>query len=136
MRPKTHIKIFAIATLVWAVFVVAGLPDYYLQHPATTMVFFDIFLIIPFSAIIYHVFIPIKPQRRMKISLWYAFYFTVPFFLYDWIFCGLYLGHGFDFLTVYWFLTVYYFIPWVLFPLIAYGLNHKNENRTNKHKSE
>ena len=52
-----------------------------------------------------------------------SFYFTVPLALYDWLYCGLYLGHGIEFVSRYWYLSVYYAIPWILLPLMALLLN-------------
>jgi hypothetical protein len=123
MRLKHHIRIFFIATIVWFLFLLLGMPDYYLQYSIQTMILFVILLLIPIFIIILLVFKPIKSQRRLTISYWYAFYFTVPLAIYDSIFCGLYLGYGIRFLVVFWFLSIYYVIPWILFPIIAVGLN-------------
>ena len=35
----------------------------------------------------------------------------------------MYLGHGIQFITIYWYLTVYYLIPWALLPLAALHLD-------------
>ena len=123
MRKKIHIRIFIIATIVWLVFLLFGMPDYYLQYSIQIMILFVSILLIPFSIIIVFVFKPIKPQNRLKLSLWYAFYFTVPLAIYDLIYCGFYLGYGISFLIVFWFLSIYYVIPWILFPIIAQLLN-------------
>jgi hypothetical protein len=121
----THLRILIIATLVWLAFLAAGLPDYYLQYSDAVMLWFDILLLLPFSAIIWYIFKPFKKSRRMKLALWYAFYFTVPLAVYDYIYCGLYLGHGWNFVTVFWFLSVYYIIPWIIFPAIVLILNRR-----------
>jgi hypothetical protein len=123
MRLKNHIKILIIATLVWLFFLLLGMPDYYLQYSTNTMIWFTILLLIPFSIIIWYIFKPIKKSKRIKISLWYALYFTVPLAVYDYLFCGIYLDYGFRFITVFWFLSVYYLILWFLFPGIAFILN-------------
>jgi hypothetical protein len=107
-----HIRIFLIATVVWAGFWVAGLPSYYQQYSNVLMIWFD------------------SPERRLTIALWLAFYFTVPLALYDWLYCGLYLGHGIQFISRYWYLTVYYAIPWVLLPLVALLLNRARPGQT------
>jgi len=75
--------------------------------------------------IIYFVLKPLGSERRLAIAFWYAFYFTIPFAMYDSIYCGLYLGYGIRFMGVFWFLSVYYLIPWVLLPMIAKFLNLK-----------
>ena len=62
-------------------------------------------------------------------SLWLAFYFTVPLFFYDLIYCGCYLGHGISFIWEYWYLTVYYILPWIIIPLTGWWVDqrHKQE---------
>ena len=126
MKIKNHIRIFLVASLVWLLFFLAGMPDYYLQYSNRSMILFVLLLLIPIAVIIFLVFKPISGGRRIKIALWYAFYFTIPLAIYDSLYCGIYLGYGIDFIFVFWFLTVYYLIPWILFPLVAFILNRKN----------
>ena len=123
MAMRDHIRIFLIATVVWVSFWAAGLPSYYQQYSNLLMIWFDLLLLIPIAAIAYLVLRRLRLERRLKTTLWLAFYFTVPLSVYDWLYCGLYLGHGVQFISIYWYLTVYYAIPWVLFPLIALLLN-------------
>lgn len=123
MRKRNHIRILVIATSVWVIFLLAGMPDYYLQYSNQHMLLFVIVLIIPISIIITKVFRPINPQKRLKISFWYAFYFSVPLAIYDILYCAIYLGYGINFIVVFWFLSIYYLIPWILFPMIAHKLN-------------
>lgn len=111
------------ATVVWAGFWIVGLPSYYQQYSSLQMVWFCALLLIPIAAIAYLVLRRIRAERRLTIALWLAFYFTVPLAIYDWLYCGLYLGHGVQFLSRFWFLTVYYAIPWALLPLTARLLN-------------
>ena len=127
MRTKTHLQIFTIATVVWLLFFIAGMPDYYLQYSNTSLIWYVILLIIPFSVIIFFVFKPIRKNKRIKISIWYSFYFTVPLFIYDTVYCGIYLGYSYKFILTFWFLSVYYIIPWILFPVIALLLNKKSD---------
>jgi len=128
MIVKLHLRILIYATIVWILFFLAGMPDYYLQYSTKSIILYEILLLIPFSVIIWFIFRPIKTSRRIKLSLWYSFYFTVPLSIYDYIYCGIYLGYGLRFIYVFWFLTVYYIIPWILFPLIAILLNKKTSN--------
>jgi len=125
MKLKTHMRIFLVASLIWFVFLLAGMPEYYLQYSDQTMILFVLILLIPISLILVFVFKRIKQKKRMKIAVWYAFYFTVPFFIYDSIYCGVLLDHGIKFIIIFWFLSIYYLIPWVLFPVIATVLNRK-----------
>ena len=120
---QNHIRIFLIATVVWAVFWIAGLPSYYQQYSNLLMIWFDSLLLIPIATIVYFVLKRLQSEKRPMIAFWLAFYFTVPLSVYDWLFCGLYLGHGVQFITIYWYLSIYYMIPWFLFPLIVLILN-------------
>ncbi|MGB6995134.1 MAG: hypothetical protein WBG00_18060 [Thermoanaerobaculia bacterium] len=111
-----------IATVVWAGFWIAGLPSYYQQYSKLLMIWFDSLVLIPIAGIAYFVLRRVRPGKRLTIALWLAFYFTVPLAVYDWLYCGLYLGHGVQFISRYWYLSVYYAIPWVLLPLVAFFL--------------
>ncbi|MGD8996443.1 MAG: hypothetical protein PVH34_14585, partial [Syntrophobacterales bacterium] len=104
MTKRGHIRIFLIATVVWGGFWLAGLPSYYQQYSTVPMVWFDSLVLIPISVIVYFVLKRLKPERRLPVALWLAFYFTVPLALYDWLYCGLYLGHGIQFISRSWYL--------------------------------
>lgn len=127
MKSKIHLRLFIFATCFWVLFFLAGLPDYYLQYSAKSVMLYDILLIIPFSLIIWFTLRPVKASRRIRISIWYSFYFTVPLAIYDYTYCGIYLGYGFNFIYVFWFASIYYIIPWILFPVIATVLNYNSE---------
>ena len=47
----------------------------------------------------------------------------MPLALYAWLYCGVWLAHGYRFIWQYWYLTIYYAIPWILLPLTALLLN-------------
>jgi hypothetical protein len=123
MTIRGHVGIMLVATVVWAGFWIAGLPSYYQQYSNLQMIWFALLVLIPIAVITYFVLRRLPPEDRLTIALWLAFYFTVPLAVYDWLYCGLHLGHGVGFLSRYWYLTVYYAIPWVLLPLMALLLN-------------
>jgi len=125
-----HIRLLLIATCVWAGFWVGGLPSYYQQYSTTSMVIFDLVVLVPITVLVYLVVRGLKRERRLKVSVWFAFYFTVPLAIYDWIYCGVYLGHGIQFLARFWYLSVYYVIPWIVMPMVALILNHRSERAT------
>jgi hypothetical protein len=87
------------------------------------MMWLDVFLLAPITVVVYVVLRRVESPRRIKVALWLAFYFTVPFVLYDWLYCGMYLGHGGAFFFHFWYLTVYYVVPWVLIPAVAMHVN-------------
>jgi hypothetical protein len=39
--------------------------------------------------------------------------FSLPFAVLDTLYCGVYLGHGADYLWKFWYLTVFYVSPWM-----------------------
>ena len=124
MPIRSHFGILLIATVVWAGFWLAGLPSYYQQYSKLAMIWFVSLVLIPIGAVAYVFLKRLRPERRLTIGCWLAFYFTVPLAVYDWLYCGLHLGHGAGFIARYWYLSVYYAIPWILLPLTALLLNH------------
>lgn len=126
MKIRGHIKILVIVTFVWALFWLLGLPDYYQQYTDLWMLVFDISILIPITVFVIWLLNRTPKKYRASMSLWLAFYITVPLFIYDYLYCGLYLGHGLSFLTKYWYISIYYIIPWILCPVATAYVNYKN----------
>ena len=126
MKKRHHLRLLGLATVVWAAFLIAGLPEYYQQYPPGFMVVFDLLVLIPIAIVYRAVLGRVQPQRRMEVALWIAFYFTVPLAVYDDVYCGLVLGFGFRFVVDFWYLSVYYFIPWLLAPAIVWTLDRRD----------
>ena len=125
MRRRSHISLYLIATSVWAAFLIGGLPSYYQQYSTATMAMFDLVVLVPIAGAAYFVLRQIRGGKRLRVSLWIAFYFTVPLAVYDWLYCGVYLGHGMEFVRTFWYLSVYYVIPWILLPVVALTLDRR-----------
>jgi hypothetical protein len=125
MTRRAHLRLLLVATISWAGFWVAGLPAYYQQYSRTFMMWFDVLVLVPLSAVFLFVLHRAPQKRRIALSLWMAFYFTVPLAVYDWLICGVLLGHGLGFVWRYWYLSVYYVIPWPLLPCLAVVLNRR-----------
>jgi hypothetical protein len=123
MKKRHHIRLWILATAVWAGFLLVGLPEYYQQYSPEFMLGFDLLVLLPISIILHVVLKRVAPGRRMSRALWIALYFTVPLAAYDYLYCGLVLGFGLGFLWQFWYLTVYYVIPWLLAPAIALFVN-------------
>ena len=123
------------ATLAWAGFWAMGLPSYYQQYSRASMMWFDTLVFFPIVAVFYLVLRRVRLEARTTVSLWCALYFTVPLAFYDWLYCGVYLGHGLHFLGLYWYLTAYYAIPWIVLPLIALLLNRAHPTHAEKRAS-
>lgn len=125
MTLRGHLRLLGIVSAVWLLFWLAGLPDYYRQYSTKAMIVFDIAALPPLWYIGYR---SIRRSRnRIASSLWLSFYFAVPLFFYDLIYCGIYLGHGLSFLWDYWYLTVYYILPWLMYPLTGWRLEKQRK---------
>ena len=80
MSRTAHLRIFIQAALAWVGLWLAGLPSYYQQYPTAFMAWFEII-------------VRKKPrERRVTVSLWIAFYFTVPVAIFDRLNCGVYMA--------------------------------------------
>ena len=128
MTRRAHVHLLLACTVAWAVFWAVGLPAYYQQYSRTFMIWFDALVLIPLSAVFLLVLRRAPQARRMTLSPWMAFYFTAPVAIYDWLYCGVLLGHGPGFVWRYWYLSVYYVIPWPLLPCLAAVLNHREQD--------
>jgi hypothetical protein len=133
MRKRHHIRLLVLATLVWAGFLLAGMPEYYHQYSFGWMVAFDLFVLIPISVVFYAALGRVPARLRMRVALWIAFYFTVPLALYDYVYCGLVLGFGARFLVEFWYLTVYYVIPWLLAPALVWQIGRNVRRSPTEH---
>ena len=126
MQARGHIKILGIVTAAWAIFWLIGWPEYYRQYSFRFMLLFDAAILIPLWFVVYRVLRATPRNYRTSLSLWLAFYITVPLFLYDYLYCGAYLKHGWYFISEYWFLSVYYVIPWILCPVTGIWLSRRD----------
>ena len=115
MSAAKHLALLLQGMIVWALFWFAGLPDYYQQYSQSTMAFVCILLSVAISLGALHVLLRGHPETKMRRAIWISFYYTVPFAIFDWLYCGIYLGHGTAFVIRYWYLTVFYFTPWLTF---------------------
>jgi hypothetical protein len=110
----------------WALFWLAGLPGYYQQYSQVTMAVFCILVSVAVSLAALVILLRGRSEARLRRALWISLYFTVPFAILDWLYCGVYLGQGADFLFRYWYLTVFYFTPWLTFLPTALLLRRAN----------
>jgi hypothetical protein len=125
MKLQEHAHMLGIVTVAWFIFWLAGVPDYYQQYSTTAMVMFDLLILPPILFLIFRRVSKARPGQGLGVSLWWAFYTSVPLFIYDLIYCGYYLGHNVTFLTKYWYITVYYVLPWILFPPMGLLIDKK-----------
>lgn len=115
MPLSSHLKLLLSAVSVWAAFWLAGWPSYFQQYSFAFLAIGTAALVPPTAFMGWRSIQGSKPERRLTLGFWLSLYFTAPFFLLDWLYCGIYLGEGAGYFAKYWYLTVFYFIPWVLF---------------------
>ena len=127
MRKRGHIRLFVLATAVWAGFWLAGLPSYYQQYSTRSILMFEAALLVAVVVLAWRVLGTAPRERRAGRALWISFYFTVPLAVYDWLYCGVYLGHGLSFLWLYWYLTTFYILPWLVFPGAVLLVNRRGK---------
>jgi hypothetical protein len=123
MNAKKHLILLLQASVVWLLFWLVGLPDYFQQYSTVLMGVLCTLLSVVFS--LYAVFMLARCREEIRFSraLWLSFYYTVPFAIYDTLYCGWYLGLGVGYLYSHWYLTVFYFSVWLTFIPVAWLLN-------------
>ena len=130
MKAGHHIKILSIVSAVWVIFWLIGWPAYYRQYSFRFMLIFDAAILLPLWFVLYRVLKSTPPHRRSALCFWLAFYITVPLFLYDCLYCGIYLKYGWAFLHEFWYLSVYYLIPWIICPVTVIWLRRSGPENT------
>jgi hypothetical protein len=130
MSARKHLNLLLQASIVWLLFWLAGLPDYFQQYSLVTLGILNTLLSLAFCLFALWALLRTRAERRMSRAFWLSFYYSVPFAIYDWLYCSVYLGHGAEYLLSYWYLTVYYFSLWLTFIPIAHLLNRFSAARS------
>jgi len=130
MSPKNHFALFLQASAMWLLFWVIGLPDYYQQYSPLVLGVLCTVLSVLFSLFALYMLLRCREESRMSRAIWLSFYYTVPFAIYDSLYCGLYLGLGAGFLVSHWYLTVFYFSLWLTFIPVALLLRSGKSQKT------
>ena len=115
MRYKNHWRLFVLVSTAWGLFWVAGLPDYYQQYSTAFMLIFDLIILPPICYLVFRSVRKSNPKNCFRNYFWWAFYISVPLFVYDLLYCGWYLENGIHFLGTYWYISIYYILPWIIF---------------------
>ncbi|PCJ35817.1 MAG: hypothetical protein COA99_13630 [Moraxellaceae bacterium] len=116
-----HFYILCVVTTLWAWFFLIGLwSDYYQQWGwVSQLIFVDVLPLVLMVFLSKGLILLFKGYGLLKSSLLVAFYFSVPFLLYDYIYLVLYQGNGAEYLFRYWYLTGFSLLPWFVFPVKA-----------------
>ena len=115
MTAKKHLELFIQSIVIWALFWLLGLPDYYRQYSPVALGIGCTILSVLISLAALRILQRGRPENRMARAWWCSVYYTVTFAILDSLYCGVYLGFGAKYLADFWFLTVFYFTPWITF---------------------
>jgi hypothetical protein len=132
MSARKHLILLLQAVGVWGAFWVAGLPAYYQQYEMLTMAIACILLSVLISLAAVFVLRQGRESTRMTRALWLSVYYTVPFLLLDALYCGWYLGHGWQFVSKYWYLSIFYVTPWLTFMPTVVSSNVRLDSQHDK----
>ena len=129
MTLKNHINLLGQASAIWLVFWLIGLPDYYQQYPSVLLGVACTILSVVFSLFAVFMLVRCRDEFRMSRAFWLSFYYTVPFAIYDTLYCAVYLGLGAGYLVSHWYLTVFYFSIWLTFIPTAVLLKARSQQK-------
>ncbi len=115
MTAKKHLSLLIQSVVIWALFWLAGLPDYYQQYSAAAIGVACTILSVLISLAAIRILQRSRPENRRARAFWCSVYYTATFALLDSLYCGVYLGYGSQYLWQYWYLTVFYVTPWLTF---------------------
>jgi len=130
-----YVYLFLTACLIYLLFIIRGLPNnHYLDWPQYYHIIDCLELMvvsIPLTYLVLKWFS--SPEYYYKDSIWFAFFTSVPFFIFDLIYLGIFENFGINFIYEFWFLTIFYFIVWVEMPIIGYLMQKDDADITKKH---
>ena len=123
-----YIYLFLSANVVYLLFIIRGLPNHHYLDWSLEFQIGDCIAIIIFTIPLVYILLKWFSSRQayFKDSIWFAFFTSVPFLIYDSLYLGVFKGFGFHFFDEFWFLTIFYFIVWIEIPIIGY-LMQKND---------
>lgn len=97
------------------------------------MIVLDLLVLVPLWSIAMLLLRWLEGDSRYLNAILLAFYVTIPPFIYDFAYCGIYLGYGLGFITKFWYLSVYYVIPWIILPPNGIWLDKREQQRKRRH---
>ena len=127
IKLRNHLDIFYLVTSFWTFFLLGGLWSEYYQTWSfvQTLIFVDLIPAIAMILIGPSLIKRFSIEKPIFAGFFVAFYFSIPFLVYDYIYIFLYLNKSYIYLIDYWYLTFFSIIPWINFPLTGYYLNKK-----------
>lgn len=127
MTFSKHWRLLSFASIGWALFVIIGWPSYYQDWSFNNLLYFCVAVYFAIGLTIYSI-IKQYSGNRFELSLWVAFYITIPLVCYDYIYIAFFRAEPFELYNRFWFLSVFYVIPWFqAFLLYLFIENYKTD---------
>jgi len=116
-----HFYVVCVVTSLWAWFFLLGLWSNYYQEWSwlSQLAFIDLLPLFVMVVLAKGLILLFKGYGLQQASLIVAFYFSVPFLFYDYVYLAAYKGLGYQYLRDYWYLTGFSVLPWLVFPIRA-----------------
>ena len=127
LKIRKQLNLFYLVTSFWTFFMLGGLwSDYYQAWPfLQTLIIVDVMPATLMILIAPGLIKRFSMQKPLYGGFVVAFYFSIPFLVYDYIYIFLYLNKSYHYFIDYWYLTFFSIIPWINFPITGYYLQEK-----------
>ena len=123
MTIKKHLTLLLITFLAWLGFYLLGLPsNYYIDWSLTELILLSLITFFAVVPLIGVVALILMGGDLVRTSVWFAFYASVPLFIYDFVVAGMLGGEGLHFLVSHWYISLGYLYVWIELPLIGLAL--------------
>jgi hypothetical protein len=123
MTLQKHIILLASTFLAWLGFYLLGIPsNYYTEWTLAELILLSLFTMFGFLPVVGALVLIFMNGDYVKTSLWFAFYASVPLFIYDLIVAGIIGGEGFHFIVTHWYISLAYLYVWLILPLVGLAL--------------
>jgi hypothetical protein len=112
-----------IAFSAWLGFYLLGLPsNYFTEWDLDKQILLSLLTAFAVVPSVGGVALVLMGGDYVRTSCWFAFYASVPLFIYDFVLEGLIGGEGLGFLVSHWYLTIAYLYVWIVLPVIGRAL--------------
>jgi hypothetical protein len=115
MPSTKHSGLLLQSIVIWVAFWVLGMPSYYQQYSAAALGVACTVLSVAICLAALQMLLRTRAEDRAARAFWCSLYYTATFAILDTLYCGIYLGHGAQYIAQYWYLTVFYVTPWLTF---------------------
>jgi hypothetical protein len=126
---QKHLILFTFTFLAWLGFYLLGLSsNYYTNWSLAELILLSLFTIFGFLPVAGAFVLIFMGGDYIRTSLWFAFYASVPLFIYDFIVVGVIGREGIHFIITHWYISLGYLYVWIILPLVGLALQKYRQN--------